>query len=55
MVGFVKQLIDEQAAPDVTRKKLHGKSKRASRFETMIITPSIVFIKKANHSSGNSD
>jgi SAM-dependent methyltransferase len=40
MVGFIKQLIDEQGAQDVTRK-------RASKFENMIIVPSLVFIKKA--------
>ena len=55
MVGFVKQLIDEQGASDVTRKKWQGKSKRASRFDTMVITPGIVFIKKANRLSRNSD
>jgi len=55
MVGFVKQLIDEQGASNVTRKKLQGKSKRASKFDTMVITPSIVFIKKANYLSRNSD
>ncbi len=51
MVGFVKQLIDEQAATDVTRKQLKGESKRRSRFERMVITPSIVFITKANDQS----
>lgn len=50
LVGFVKQLIDEQAAPDVTRANLKGKPKRASKFESMIVTPSIVFIRKATHS-----
>jgi len=51
MVGFIKQLIDEQGAPDVTRKRLKGKPKRGSKFENMIITPSIVFIRKADHQS----
>jgi hypothetical protein len=46
MVGFVKQLVDEQGAADVTRKNLNGKPVRESKFENMIITPSIVFIKK---------
>lgn len=48
MVGFVKQLIDEQAAHDVTRKKLKGVPERKSKFENMIILPSLVFIKKAS-------
>jgi hypothetical protein len=48
MVGFVKQLVDEQGASDVTRKNLHGKSTRESRFENVIISSSIVFIKKRN-------
>jgi hypothetical protein len=49
MVGFVKQLIDEQAAPDVTRKSKKGKSIRESKFESMIVMPSLVFIKKAQN------
>jgi hypothetical protein len=48
MVGFIKQLIDEQGAHDVTRKQLIGKSKRMSRFKSIIINPSIVFITKAD-------
>jgi hypothetical protein len=49
MVGFIKQLIDEQGAYDVTSEStsLKGKSKRGSKFENMIIMPSLVFIKKA--------
>jgi hypothetical protein len=47
MVGLIKQLIDEQAAEDVTRGMLKGKPTRRSKFENMIITSSIVFIKKA--------
>ena len=46
MVGFVKQLIDEQAAHAVTRKMYKCKAKRESKFENIIITPSIVFINK---------
>ncbi len=49
MVGFIKQLIDEQGAHDVTRATLKGQSKRRSKFANMIITPSIVFIRKAEH------
>ena len=51
MVGFVKQLVDEQGAQDVTRQQWKGKSKRGSKFENMIITPSIVFVRKADHES----
>lgn len=51
MVGLVKQLVDEQGAHDVTRAQWKGKSKRASKFENMLITPSIIFIRKAGHRS----
>ena len=47
MVGLVKQLVDEQAAHDITRKTTKGTPKRRSKFENIIITPSIIFIKKA--------
>jgi hypothetical protein len=49
MVGFIKQLVDEQGAHDVTRGQLKGKPKRGSKFANMMITPSIVFIRKADH------
>jgi len=49
MVGFIKQLIDEQAAHDVTRGMEKGEPTRRSKFENIIITSSIVFIKKALH------
>lgn len=51
MVGFIKQLVDEQGAHDVTRQKLKGKSKRESKFESLTIVPSIVFVRKADHQS----
>lgn len=47
MVGFIKQLVDEQGAADVTRKRTTGIPERTSKFENMVITPSIVFIRKA--------
>lgn len=47
MVGFIKQLVDEQGAHDVTRERWKGKSKRESKFERMIIMPSLIFIRKA--------
>ena len=46
MVGFVKQLVDEQGAADLTRGNFAGKAKRDSKFHSMTIVPSIVFIRK---------
>ena len=46
MVGFVKQLVDEQGTADLTRARLSGRATRESKFERMVITPSIVFITK---------
>lgn len=46
MVGFIKQLVDEQAAHDMTRKCLTGSPERDTKFESMTIVPSIVFVKK---------
>lgn len=46
LVGFVKDLVDEQAAADATRGKLGAPHARDTRFEFMTITPTIVFIKK---------
>jgi len=43
MVGFVKQLVDEQAAGDVT--KFH-KERRFTKFDKLIFTPGIVFVIK---------
>jgi SAM-dependent methyltransferase len=48
MVGFVKQLVDEQGAADVTRRLLSGTAQRNSKFESLLITPSIVFVRKAS-------
>lgn len=45
MVGFIKQLVDEQGAADVT--KFSPSKIRDSKFESMTICPFIVFIKKA--------
>ena len=47
MVGFIKQLVDEQGAYDVTRGALHGTGTRGAKFENILITPSIVFIRKS--------
>jgi len=49
MVGFVKQLVDEQGAPSVSMKQLKDRTpERLSKFESLLITPSIVFVKKNN-------
>jgi hypothetical protein len=46
LVGFVKQLVDEQGAADLTRAHQSSKPKRLSKFRSMTITPSIVFVSK---------
>jgi hypothetical protein len=46
MVGFIKQLIDEQGAADLTQGNGSGQPTRLSKFERMVITPGIVFITK---------
>lgn len=46
MVGFVKELVDEQGAADLTRRVLAGSATRASKFRSLLIAPSIVFITK---------
>ncbi|MCW4000653.1 MAG: class I SAM-dependent methyltransferase [Candidatus Bathyarchaeota archaeon] len=46
MAGFVKQLVDEQAASYFTMGSKGGASKRQSKFESLLVTPSIVFVKK---------
>jgi hypothetical protein len=46
MVGLVKELVDEQGAADLTRARLTGTARRQSKFESMMITPFIVLIKK---------
>jgi hypothetical protein len=45
MVGFVKELVDEQGAGSVFMGRSVGEY-RASRFKQMIITPCIVFVSK---------
>lgn len=46
-VAFVKQLVNERVACRVTGGTRKGKPTRSSKFENMIITPSIIFGKKA--------
>jgi hypothetical protein len=45
MVGFIKELVDEQGAASVTMGRPIGES-RASRFTQLVITPCIVFVSK---------
>jgi hypothetical protein len=48
LVGFIKELVDEQGASALTQGGLSGPAPRPSRFEKMEITPQIVFITKRN-------
>jgi hypothetical protein len=45
MVGFIKELVDEQGAASVTAGRPLGEC-RASRFTELVITPCIVFVSK---------
>jgi hypothetical protein len=45
MVGFVKELVDEQGAASITMKQPVG-DRRASKFKSVHITPFIVFVHK---------
>ena len=47
MVGFIKELIDEQGAHDLTRASVDKKPKRWPKFKQVLVTPSIVFVTKA--------
>jgi len=51
MVGLVKQLIDEQGAAAVTQATSSGRAKRGSKFASILITPALVFIRKAESPS----
>jgi SAM-dependent methyltransferase len=46
MVGFIKELVDEQGAADLTRANWTGKAQRESKFSSLTVTPSIVFVRK---------
>ena len=45
MVGFIKELVDEQGAASVTMKYPIG-VRRASKFKNMLIAPGVVFVRK---------
>jgi hypothetical protein len=46
MVGFVKELVDEQGAADLTRARSTGIPARPSKFRSLLIAPSLVFVTK---------
>lgn len=48
MVGFVKQLVDETAAADITRKRFSGTAQRQSKISNMTIFPSVIVVQKAS-------
>lgn len=54
MVGIVKELVDEQAAADIARGGWRPVpcAARSSKFQEIVITPSIVFIRKAGAATG---
>ena len=45
LVGFLKELVDEQGAASVTMKHPRG-VRRASKFKNILITPGVVFVSK---------
>jgi hypothetical protein len=45
MVGFIKELVDEQAAASIAMG--HKAGWRRSKFKNLLITPGIVFVTKA--------
>lgn len=46
MVGFLKQLIDEQGIADALKRGKKGVASGRSKFESMLIAPGIAFITK---------
>jgi hypothetical protein len=51
MVGFIKELVDEQGMHDLSRRTLHGSPVRGPALSSVTITPSAVFVKKWGTSS----
>ena len=45
LVGFLKELVDEQGAASVTMKYPRG-VRRTSKFKNILITPGVVFVSK---------
>ena len=52
MVGFVKELVDEQGAASIAMGSKAGS--RKSKFKNILITPGIVLVTKAVHSDRRS-
>ena len=48
MVGFIKELVDEQGIADLLRARSSGTASRESKFAQMTIFPSIVAVTKAS-------
>ncbi len=48
MVGFIKELVDEQGMADLTKAGVKGKPTRQSKFESLLIVPAIAFVRKAS-------
>lgn len=46
MVGFVKELIDELGARELTRGRREGASLRETRFAKVVLTPGLVIVTK---------
>jgi hypothetical protein len=46
MVGFVKELIDEQGRYDRSRGASDARSSEGSRFDHLVVTPHLVFVTK---------
>lgn len=46
MVGFIKELVDEQGVADLTKSNWNVPTSTKSKFESILITPYIVFVKK---------
>jgi hypothetical protein len=47
MVGFVKEVVDEQGAADLTRRRFSSRPERHSKFKQLLIVPGMVVVTKA--------
>jgi len=48
MVSFIKELVDEVGAHDLTRGRWTGTPKHESKFSQVLVVPSMVFITKSD-------
>ena len=53
MVGFIKELVDEQAAHDVSRSWYDEPWERSSRFESIFLVPSIAIVTRKLEARGH--